>query len=138
MLHTNKQHGQQISLARTTLILFSLLKECITIHRYPISVMCKVYTGYHGTSETEHGLCTLIRAFSDFKAFLYILIGGFSLKPPIKIYKKALKSEKARIMCTCTVDFALAKARGLSLRTGAQTMLYLSLLQILVIESRDN
>ena len=42
--------------------------------------MCKVYTGYHGTSEIEHGLC--------------------------------------------------AKARGLSLRTGAQTMLYLSLVFI--------
>ena len=54
---------------------------CTIIHRYPIlstrySVMCKVYTGYCGTSEIEHGLC--------------------------------------------------AKARGLSLRTGAQTMLYLS------------
>ena len=47
--------------------------------------MCKVYTGYHGTSEIEHGLCP------------------------------------------CTVDYPLAKARGLSLRTGAQTMLYLSL-----------
>ena len=58
--------------------------------RYPIfstrySVMCKVYTGYCGTSEIEHGLCA------------------------------------------CTVDNPLAKARGLSLRTGAQTMLYLSL-----------
>ena len=63
---------------------------CTTIHRYPIfstrySVMCKVYTGYCGTSEIEHGLCA------------------------------------------CTVDNLLAKARGLSLRTGAQTMLYLSL-----------
>ena len=34
---------------------------CTTIHRYQIfstgySVMCKVYTGYHGT-EIEHGLC---------------------------------------------------------------------------------
>ena len=48
------------------------------------SVMCKVYTGYCGTSEIEHGLCA------------------------------------------CTVDNPLAKARGLSLRTGAQTMLYLS------------
>ena len=47
--------------------------------------MCKVYTGYCGTSEIEHGL----RA--------------------------------------CTVDNPLAKARGLSLRTGAQTMLYLPL-----------
>ena len=41
--------------------------------------MCKVYTGYHGTSEIEHGLCA------------------------------------------CTVDNPLAKARGLSLRTGEQT-----------------
>ena len=62
-----------------------------TIHRYPIfgtrySVMCKVLTGYHGTNEIEHGLCT------------------------------------------CTVDNPLAKARGLSLRIGAQTMLYLSLI----------
>ena len=47
--------------------------------------MCKVYTGYCGTSEIEHGLCV------------------------------------------CTVDNPLAKARGLSLCTGAQTMLYLSL-----------
>ena len=46
--------------------------------------MCKVYTGYCGTSEIEHGLCA------------------------------------------CTVNNPLAKARGLSLRTGAQTMLYLS------------
>ena len=63
--------------------------NCTKIHRYPIfstrySVMCKVYTGYCGTSEIEHGLCA------------------------------------------CTVDNPLAKARGLSLRTGAQTMLYLS------------
>ena len=49
--------------------------------RYPVT--CKVYTGYHGTSEIEHGLSA------------------------------------------CTVDYPLAKARGLSLRTGAQTMLYL-------------
>ena len=29
-------------------------------------------------------------------------------------------------MCACTIDNPRAKARGLSLRTGAQTMLYLS------------
>ena len=46
--------------------------------------MCKVFTGYIGTSEIEHGLIS------------------------------------------CTVDNPLAKARGLSLRTGAQTMPYLS------------
>ena len=50
--------------------------------------MCKNYTGYHGTSEIEHGLCA------------------------------------------CTVDNPFAKARGLSLRTGAQTMLYLPLLHV--------
>ena len=48
--------------------------------------MCKVYTGYCGISEIEHGLCA------------------------------------------CTVDNLIAKARGLSLRTDAQTMLYLSLI----------
>ena len=68
----------------------ALSPTCTTFHRYPIfstrySVMCKVYTGYCGTSEIEHGLCA------------------------------------------CTVDNPLAKARGLSLRIGAQTMLYLSL-----------
>ena len=73
---------------------------CTTIHRYPIfstrfSVMCKVYTGYDGTSEIEHGLCA------------------------------------------CTVDNPLAKARGLSLRTGAQTMLYLSLFRHLFFAFRD-
>ena len=50
--------------------------------------MCKVCTGYCGTSEIEHGLCA------------------------------------------CTVDNPLAKAQGLSLRTGAHTMLYLSLVRI--------
>ena len=53
--------------------------------------MCKVYTGYRGTSDIEHGLCA------------------------------------------CTVDNPLAKARGLSLRTGAQTMLYLSLVNLPVL-----
>ena len=48
--------------------------------------MCKVYTGYDGTSEIEHGLFA------------------------------------------CTIDNPLAKAPVLSLRTGAQTMLYLSLI----------
>ena len=71
-------------------LLFVLSSISTTIHRYQIFstryyVMCKVYTGYCGTNEIEHGLCA------------------------------------------CTVDNPLAKARGLSLRTGAQTMLYLSL-----------
>ena len=60
--------------------------------------MCKVYTGYCGTSEIEHGLCA------------------------------------------CTVDNPLAKARGLSLRTGAQPMLYLPhvALSVLVKLQRNN
>ena len=37
-------------------------------------------------------------------------------------------------LCACTVDYPLAKARGLSLRTGAQTMLYLPLIPVLVLE----
>ena len=36
-------------------------------------------------------------------------------------------SEIEHGLCACTVDNPLAKARGLSLRTGAQTMLCLSL-----------
>ena len=58
---------------------------CTTFLWYPIfskrySVLCKVYTGYCGTSEIEH------------------------------------------VLCACTIDNPLAKAPGLSLRTGAQTM----------------
>ena len=53
--------------------------------------MCKVYTGYCGTSEIEHGLCA------------------------------------------CTVNNPLAKARGLSLRIGAQPMLYLPLIANIVV-----
>ena len=45
----------------------------------------KVYTGYHGTSKTEHGLCA------------------------------------------CMIVNPLAKARGSSLHTGAQTILWPSL-----------
>ena len=36
-------------------------------------------------------------------------------------------SEIEHGLCACTVDNPLAKTRGLSLRTGAQTMLYLPL-----------
>ena len=35
-------------------------------------------------------------------------------------------SEIEHDLCACTIDYPLAKARGLSLRTGAKTMLYLS------------
>ena len=64
----------------------------IPIYSMRYYVMCKVYTGYYGTSEIEHSLCA------------------------------------------CTVDNPLAKARGLSLRTGAQTRLYPSLnVQLLLI-----
>ena len=36
------------------------------------------------------------------------------------------KSEIETGLCACTIDNPFAKARGLSLRTGAQTMFYLS------------
>ena len=42
-----------------------------------------------------------------------------------KVYT-GYSSEIEHGLCACTVDNPLAKARGLSLRTGAQTMLYLS------------
>ena len=76
------------------------IQHCTTFHRYPIfstrySVMCKVYTGYCGTSEIEHGLCA------------------------------------------CTVDNPIAKARGLSLRTGAQPMLYLPHVDLIVCDFRQ-
>ena len=46
----------------TGVLLMEIRILCTTFHRYPIfstrySVMCKVYTGYCGTSEIEHGLC---------------------------------------------------------------------------------
>ena len=56
--------------------------------------MCKVYTGYRGTSEIEHALCA------------------------------------------CKVDNSLAKAREFSLRTGAQTMLFLSLVDLSLARTR--
>ena len=58
--------------------------------------MCKVYTGYCGTSEIEHGLCA------------------------------------------CTVDNPLAKARELSLRTGAQPMLYLPQVKSIALGTVDD
>ena len=42
-------------------------------------------------------------------------------------------SEIEHGLCACTVDNPLAKARGLSLRTGAQPMLYLSLVRNLAL-----
>ena len=46
-------------------------------------------------------------------------------------------SEMEHGLCACTVDNPLAKARGLSLRTGAQTMLYLSLVVLTVKADGD-
>ena len=42
------------------------------------------------------------------------------------------------VLCACTVSNPLAKARGLILRTGAQTMLYLSLILIDINSTNDN
>ena len=43
-------------------------------------------------------------------------------------------SEIEHGLCACTVDNPLAKARGLSLRTGAQPMLYLPLICLLLLQ----
>ena len=32
-----------------------------TVFSTRFSLKCKVYTGYHGTSETEHGLCASLK-----------------------------------------------------------------------------
>ena len=46
-------------------------------------------------------------------------------------------SEIEHGLCACTVDNPLAKARRLSLRTGAQTMLYLSLMDVAIVRCED-
>ena len=46
---------------------------------------------------------------------------------PIQAHKPCSKTETEHGLCAYTVDNSLAKTLGLSLRTGAQTMLYLSL-----------
>ena len=48
------------------------------------------------------------------------IIGGACPPPP-----PGPPSSYAYGLCACTVGNPLAKARGLSIRTGAQTMLYL-------------
>ena len=46
--------------------------SCTTIYRY--SVLCKVYTEYHGTSELEHGLCAC--ALGDYLS-VHVHLGYF-------------------------------------------------------------
>ena len=46
-------------------------------------------------------------------------------------------SEIEHGLCACTVDNPLVKARGLSLRTDAQTMLYLSLVKVCIALTAD-
>ena len=64
--------------------------------------MCKVYTGYYGKSEIDHGLCASTVKNSLTKTWDYLRTGAQTM------------------LC-------LAKAWGLSLRTGTQIMLYHSL-----------
>ena len=105
--------------------------------------MCKVYTGYCGTSEIEHGLCTC--TVDNPLAKAPYRRTNHALSPTCTtIHRYPIFSARYSILCkvytgyhgtsgiehglcACTVDNRLAKARGLSLRTGAQTMLYLSL-----------
>ena len=88
----------------------SSINTCTTIPRYLIfskrySVMCKVYTGYHGTSEIEHGLCSCSVDISPYRHTNHAL------------------------------TLMLAKARGLSLHIDAKTMLYFSINVLEVRES---
>ena len=109
--------------------------------------MCKVYTGYCGTSEIEHGLCACTvdnplakdRGLSQYRRTNHALsltcttfhrYPIFSTRYSVmcKLYTGYCgTSEIEHGLCACTVDSPLAKARGLSLRTGAQPMLYLPL-----------
>ena len=132
-------------------------KPCFISHLYhnpPIpnlstrySVMCKVYTEYHGTSEIDHSLCACTVDSPSLKLGDYLsvrltykpcFISHLYHNPPIPNlstrYSVMCKvcngyhgtSQTEHGLCACTVDNPLAKARGLSLRTGSQTMLYLS------------
>ena len=105
--------NQYNSIIWSVVIMLSLSSVCMVCHQ-----LCQtthtIERSYIPIKDRTHWW--LIWAFSDFKAFLYILIGG--LKPPIKIYKKALKSkgpikiykkalksEKARISHQCVRSF---------------------------------
>ena len=66
------------------------------------------------------GNCTTIHKYPIFSMRYFVLC---------KVYTEYHgTSEIQHGLWACTVDNPLAKARGLSLRTGAQTMLYLSLI----------
>ena len=67
--------------------------------------------------EHSRGTCTTFHRYPIFSKRYSVLC---------KVYTGYCRtSEIEHGLCTCTVDNPLAKARGLSLRTGAQTMLYL-------------
>ena len=78
---------------------------CITIHRYPIfstrySVMCKVYTGYHGTSEIEHGMCACTADNPLSKVWDYLSVQAHK---PCSI--SHLQSGCGRVVRWCWVSF---------------------------------
>ena len=104
----------------------TLSHSCTTIYRYPnfstrYSVMCKVYTGYHGTSEIEHDLCACTVNNPLAKAWEFsVRTGAQSM-----LYMYLVKARGLSFRTGAQTMFYLVKARGLSLRTGAQTMLYL-------------
>ena len=114
-------------------------------------MLCKVCTGYCGTSEIEYGLCAKARGLSlrtGAQAMLYLpLVPQYpvqTLHTCTTIHRRPIFSMRYSVMCkvytgycgtseiehglcACTADNPLAKARGLSLCTGAQTRLYLSI-----------
>ena len=76
--------------------------------------------------------CNRIRGFPFCINNLYITIHRYPIfstrySVTCKVHTGCHKTREIEHgLCACTVDNPLAKARGLSLRTGAQTMLYLS------------
>ena len=87
---------------------------------YAICITAKHLIRYFNHEKTRYNIfCTTIHRYPIFST-------GYSVM--CKVYTVYCgTSEIEHGLCACTVDNPLAKARGLSLRTGAQTMLYLSL-----------
>ena len=89
-------------------------------HNYTGFVLCVEFAFY----STLFLNCTTIHRYPIFSTRYSVMC---------KVYTGYCStSEIEHGLCACVVDNPLAKARGLSLRTGAQTMLYLSLVHLFV------
>ena len=83
-----------------------------TIHRYPIfstsySVMCKVYIGYHGTSEIEHGLYAIRSIIPSLKLRDYLSVQAHK---PCSVSQRILYSASLldlMYLCSSILPFSL-------------------------------